>query len=43
MEAEPSRPTIRLQDCLEKFIEREQLGADDLWYCSKCKDRLQVG
>ena len=43
METEPSRSSISLQNCLEKFIEREQLGADNLWYCSRCKDRLQVG
>jgi ubiquitin C-terminal hydrolase len=33
---------IDLRQCLEKFAEREQLGAEDPWYCCKCKERLQA-
>ena len=37
-----TKKSIDLQDCLNKFVEREQLGTEDLWYCSKCKQRLQA-
>lgn len=33
---------IDLRQCLDKFAEREQLGAEDPWYCRKCKERLQA-
>lgn len=36
------RKAIHVQDCFDKFTEREQLGAEDLWYCPKCKERLQA-
>ncbi|KJE96924.1 NY-REN-60 antigen [Capsaspora owczarzaki ATCC 30864] len=30
--------TISLDDCLKAFTKEEDLGANDLWYCPKCKD-----
>ncbi|KAG5180132.1 hypothetical protein JKP88DRAFT_270259 [Tribonema minus] len=33
---------IPLADCFEKFLEREQLGADNQWYCSSCKEHKQA-
>ena len=29
-----------LDSCLHKFRQAEQLGKDDTWYCSKCKDHV---
>lgn len=31
-----------IDDCLELFSQKEVLGPDDLWYCSKCKDFIQA-
>jgi ubiquitin carboxyl-terminal hydrolase 4/11/15 len=28
---------VRIQECFQKFVEREQLGESDPWYCSSCK------
>lgn len=36
------RKAIDLRQCLEKFAERELLGADDLWKCGRCNERLQA-
>jgi len=33
---------ISLQDCLEEFTKKEQLGEDDLWYCPQCKKHQQA-
>ncbi|CCM00357.1 uncharacterized protein FIBRA_02387 [Fibroporia radiculosa] len=33
---------ISLQDCLDEFTREEQLGADDLWYCPRCKKHQQA-
>ncbi|KAF7309998.1 hypothetical protein MIND_00372600 [Mycena indigotica] len=33
---------ISLQDCLDEFTKKEQLGEDDLWYCPKCKKHQQA-
>jgi hypothetical protein len=29
--------TVKLRECFDLFTEREQLGENDLWFCSKCK------
>jgi len=29
-----------LMDCFDLFTEKEQLGENDLWYCSKCKGHV---
>ncbi|CAM9748984.1 unnamed protein product, partial [Phaeothamnion confervicola] len=39
--AKPASP-ISLQDCLDKFMEREQLTEMDPWYCSRCKEHRQA-
>ena len=33
-----SRAQLSLHDCWQSFIEEEQLGESDTWYCSKCKE-----
>ncbi|EKM50435.1 uncharacterized protein PHACADRAFT_129620 [Phanerochaete carnosa HHB-10118-sp] len=33
---------ISLQDCLDEFTKKEQLGEDDLWYCPRCKKHQQA-
>eukprot|EP00667_Euglena_gracilis_P002617 EG_transcript_2618 len=30
------RTQLTLDDCWRAFIEEEQLGADNMWYCAKC-------
>jgi len=37
-----SKKSIKLEKCFEKFLEQEQLGSDNKWYCSKCKDHQQA-
>ncbi|KAG5517949.1 hypothetical protein PMAC_000404 [Pneumocystis sp. 'macacae'] len=37
---EPS--TIHLDDCLDLFAKKEQLGEDDLWYCPNCKEHRRA-
>ncbi|EJD07703.1 UCH-domain-containing protein [Fomitiporia mediterranea MF3/22] len=32
-----SKKCITLNDCLDEFTREEELGEEDLWYCSKCK------
>ena len=34
--------TVDLSTCLNLFTEEEQLGPDDTWYCSNCKDHVQA-
>eukprot|EP00794_Sanderia_malayensis_P007084 gene7084-7884_t len=36
------RKSIQLQDCLELFLTKEKLGADDPWYCPTCKIHQQA-
>lgn len=31
---------ITLDQCFGKFVEREQLGTQELWYCPSCKNHL---
>lgn len=39
---ESENEVVQLEDCFEKFVEREQLGADDPWYCPTCKDHKRA-
>ena len=34
---------INLDKCLEAFTREEELGEDELWYCSKCKKHQLAG
>ncbi|XP_065058789.1 ubiquitin carboxyl-terminal hydrolase 15-like [Rhopilema esculentum] len=38
----PREKTIQLQDCLELFLTKEKLGAEDPWYCPTCKKHQQA-
>ncbi|XP_070572719.1 ubiquitin carboxyl-terminal hydrolase 32-like isoform X2 [Ptychodera flava] len=33
---------IDLDTCLQAFTKEEELGEDELWYCSKCKEHRQA-
>jgi hypothetical protein len=33
---------ITMESCLQAFVEREQLGKDDKWYCPKCKEFVRA-
>lgn len=37
-----SRSRVTLQDCLQRFSVREQLGESDKWYCSACKAHVRA-
>jgi hypothetical protein len=34
--------TVDLATCVNLFTEEEQLGPEDTWYCSNCKDHVQA-
>ncbi|KAJ1953547.1 hypothetical protein EC988_002928, partial [Linderina pennispora] len=34
--------TITLEECLAEFTRAEELGEEDLWYCSQCKEHQQA-
>lgn len=36
------RPTLQLRDCINQFTSLERLGADDPWFCPKCKKHQQA-
>lgn len=36
------KPTLQLKDCITQFTNIERLGADDPWYCPKCKKHQQA-
>lgn len=38
----PPKPTLQLKDCITQFANVERLGADDPWYCPKCKKHQQA-
>jgi ubiquitin C-terminal hydrolase len=38
---EPARP-VSLHECVQAFLQPEQLGEADSWYCSKCKQHVQA-
>uniref|UniRef100_A0A8C4R5Z6 ubiquitinyl hydrolase 1 n=1 Tax=Eptatretus burgeri TaxID=7764 RepID=A0A8C4R5Z6_EPTBU len=33
---------VRLKDCIQLFTSKEQLGANDPWYCPTCKKHQQA-
>lgn len=37
-----TKPTLQLKDCISQFTNVERLGADDPWYCPKCKKHQQA-
>ena len=37
-----AKPTLQLKDCITQFTNAERLGADDPWYCPKCKKHQQA-
>mmetsp|Transcript_28826 Transcript_28826/g.75624 ORF Transcript_28826/g.75624 Transcript_28826/m.75624 type:complete len:685 (-) Transcript_28826:1305-3359(-) len=41
MKAKEKEP-IELADCLKAFTKEEDMGKDDLWYCSRCKEHRQA-
>lgn len=36
------KPTLQLRECITQFTNVERLGADDPWYCPKCKKHQQA-
>ncbi|CAB3993110.1 ubiquitin carboxyl-terminal hydrolase 15-like isoform X1 [Paramuricea clavata] len=36
------RKTITLYDCINLFLNKEKLSADDPWYCPSCKEHRQA-
>eukprot|EP01102_Stenamoeba_stenopodia_P015465 TRINITY_DN5275_c0_g2_i2.p1 TRINITY_DN5275_c0_g2~~TRINITY_DN5275_c0_g2_i2.p1 ORF type:complete len:407 (+),score=100.16 TRINITY_DN5275_c0_g2_i2:2-1222(+) len=38
----PQDESLTLTSCLEQFLTQERLGADDQWYCPKCKEFKQA-
>lgn len=36
------KPTLQLKDCITQFTNAERLGAEDPWYCPKCKKHQQA-
>ncbi|PVZ98399.1 hypothetical protein BB558_004290 [Smittium angustum] len=34
--------SVSLYECLSDFVQEEQLGESDLWYCSQCKEFQQA-
>ncbi|XP_078162483.1 ubiquitin-specific protease 8 isoform X2 [Carex rostrata] len=34
--------SVTLYQCLDKFINEEPLGPDDMWYCPSCKEHRQA-
>jgi hypothetical protein len=37
----PARP-VCLEQCVQAFLQPEQLSHEDEWYCPKCKEFVQV-
>ncbi|KAJ1950677.1 hypothetical protein FBU59_000566 [Linderina macrospora] len=40
--AQRAQRTITLEECLAEFTRAEELGEEDLWYCSRCKEHQQA-
>jgi hypothetical protein len=40
--ADPRGKVVSLEDCVEAFLQPEQLSEADEWYCPKCKSHVQV-
>jgi len=36
------KTTVGLSDCIQQFTTTERLGADDPWYCPRCKKHQQA-
>jgi len=36
------KTTVNLGDCIQQFTTTERLGADDPWYCPRCKKHQQA-
>lgn len=36
------KTTVALADCIQQFTTTERLGADDPWYCPRCKKHQQA-
>jgi hypothetical protein len=44
MRERASQPrSVSLQQCVEAFLQPEQLQEGDEWYCPRCKEHVQVG
>jgi hypothetical protein len=43
MRKDPHGKVVSLEDCVEAFLQPEQLSEADEWYCPKCKTHVQVG
>jgi len=42
MVRKPTTDNITLNDCLDLFTTEEQLGPNDTWFCSTCRDHIQA-
>jgi hypothetical protein len=40
---DPKGKVVSLEDCVEAFLQPEQLSEADEWYCPKCRTHVQVG
>jgi len=38
----PSKARLTLDSCIQRFAQHEQLGENDKWYCSTCKDHVRA-
>jgi len=38
----PKKQVVNLEDCLKMYTSQEKLGADDAWYCPRCKEHQQA-
>eukprot|EP00931_Biecheleriopsis_adriatica_P074322 TRINITY_DN48405_c0_g1_i1.p1 TRINITY_DN48405_c0_g1~~TRINITY_DN48405_c0_g1_i1.p1 ORF type:complete len:949 (+),score=190.68 TRINITY_DN48405_c0_g1_i1:116-2962(+) len=41
-DATPSTSSVELTKLLDIFVEDEQLGSDDAWYCNQCKEHKEA-
>jgi len=33
---------ISIEQCLKDFTKEEELGDEEMWYCSKCKEHRKI-
>ena len=38
----PKKDRVTLEDCLEMFCNQEELVGSEMWYCKKCKERVEA-
>jgi len=38
----PKKQIVDLKECLNLYTSQEKLGADDAWYCPRCKEHQQA-